>query len=141
MYKTDNFVAAITGANPMYSVKGWGPQAAAEFIAEQTDIEFTIYDSVYVTRAKGSQTNVINRFTRENHMILLPSAASIDAIDDAIGFGKTLTSPHPEGNWSSGFYEWEKEDRDPWGHDVGTGIKAFPVMPHLDKTAVVKVYA
>jgi len=25
---------------------------------------------------------------------------------------------------------------DPWGHDFGTGIKAFPVFLHMDKTFV-----
>jgi hypothetical protein len=51
-----------------------------------------------------------------------------------LGFGKTLTSPHPEGNWQSGFYEWERETEDPWGTDRGTGIKAFPVFPYMQYT-------
>jgi hypothetical protein len=55
--------------------------------------------------------------------------------DTQIGFAKTLTSPHPAGNWSSGFYEWEKDyGNDPWGYDVGTGIKAFPIFLHMDLT-------
>jgi hypothetical protein len=140
LYKSSKFTSAISGANPLYTIAGWGPVQAAEFIADQVGIEFMIYDSVYTTRGKGSNVSVQNRFTREDRMILLPSAASVDALDDAIGFAKTLTSPHPEGNWTPGFYEWEKEDRDPWGTDMGTGVKAFPVMPHLDKTAVIKVY-
>lgn len=139
LYKTGAFVDALTGANPMYKVSGWGPRAAADFIQDQVEMEFIVYDSVYTTRALGSNTVTQNRFMREDVMIFLPSAASVDAMDDSIGFGKTLTSPHAEGNFTSGFYEWEKEDRDPWGVDRGTGIKAFPVLPHLDMTAVVKV--
>jgi hypothetical protein len=141
MYKSSKFIDALTGSNPLYKVSGWGPRAAADFIADQLEMEFIVYDSVYSTRPLGGNTVTQNRFTRENMMILLPSQATIDNLDDAIGFGKSLTSPHPEGNWSSGFYEWEKEDRDPWGTDMGTGIKVFPVMPHLDLTTVVQVIA
>jgi hypothetical protein len=139
LYKSQKFIDALTGSNPMYKVSGWGPQAAADFIGNQVDIEFMVYDSVFTTRAKGSNTLTQTRFMREDYAILLPSQATIDGVDDAIGFGKTLTSPHPEGNWTSGYYEWEKDDRDPWGYDVGTGIKAFPVMPHLDYSTVIKV--
>jgi hypothetical protein len=141
LYKSSKFISAISGANPLYTTLPWGPRQAAEFIEDQTEMTFIVYDAVYTTRPLGSNTLTQNRFVRENSMIFLPSAASVDAIDDAIGFGKTLTAPHPEGNWTSGYYEWEKEDRDPWGVDFGTGIKAFPVMPHLDLTLVAKVLA
>jgi hypothetical protein len=91
---------------------------------------------VYRTRAVGSQTVVNNRFLPQNKVILLPDEGDIEQFDDTdIGFAKTLTSPHPAGNWTSGFYEWENEyGVDPWGYDVGTGIKAFPVFLHMDLT-------
>ena len=135
------FTNSLIGSNPLYTVAGWGPQAALDFIGAQTGVEFTLYDSVYRTRAAGSNTTVNTRFTNANNVIFLPSQADVDSLDDAIGFGKTLTSPHPEGNWTSGYYEWEKTDRDPWGHDMGTGIKAFPVLPHLDLSYVMTVVA
>lgn len=142
LYLSPGFVDALTGSNPLYKVSGWGPKVAAEFIQEQVEMEFIIYDSVYSTRALGSQTVTHNRFMRENMMIFLPSQATIDNLDDAIGFGKTLTSPHPEGGWTPGYYEWEKDTGpDPWGQDFGAGVKAFPVMPHLDKTASLQVLA
>jgi hypothetical protein len=137
--KLDKFVDALTGANPAYRVIGWGDQAAADFIQSQVEMEFILYDSVYRTKPMGSNVVTNTRFTREDSVILVPSAADIDALDDMIGFGKTLTSPHPEGNWQSGFYEWEQETKDPWGVDRGAGIKAFPVFPHLDKTWVLDV--
>lgn len=140
--KNQKFVDALTGSNPLYKVSGWGDQAAADFIMNQVDMNLILYDSVYRTRALGSQTTINNRFTRKNMVIMLPSTADVDSLDDAIGFGKTLTSPHPEGNWTSGYYEWEKDTGpDPWGQDMGTGIKAFPVLPHLDLTYVMKVTA
>ena len=106
-------------------------------------MEFIVYDSGYTTRALKSNSNVFTRFMRESSMIFLPSTEVINEIDDSqIGFAKMLTSPHPEGNWTSGYYEWEKDTGpDPWGIDRGTGIKAFPVMPHLDYTTVVQVIA
>ena len=52
-----------------------------------------------------------------------------------------LTSPHPEGNWQPGFYEWEQETKDPWGLNRGTGVKAFPVFPHMDLTFTMDVLA
>ncbi len=133
----------LIGSNPLYTVEGWGPEKAARIVSDVTGINFTIYDSVYRTRnstAQSRSTSIANtRFSPEDKILFLPSTADIEAIDDNIGFGKTLTSPHPEGNWSPGFYEWEQSTKDPWGHDVGNGIKAFPVFPHLDKTYVLKV--
>lgn len=137
--KNTKFTNSWTSSNPLYQVVGWGDQAALEFISAQTDIQFTIYDSVYRTRALGSNTTVNNKFMRDDVVLITPGDNDIAALDDAIGFGRTLTSPHPEGNWAPGFYEWERETVDPWGRDMGTGIKAFPVFPHLDKTWVLKV--
>lgn len=131
-----------SGGNPypFYTVQGWGPDAALERVRQATGIEFIEYDAVYRTRAIGGTTTVNNRFTSDNKLIFLPSEADVDALDDTIGFGATLTSPHVEGNWTSGFYEWEKDlGPDPWGLDRGTGIKAFPVFPHMDLTYVLTV--
>jgi hypothetical protein len=140
--KNVKFQNGLTAAYPLYQVAGWGDKAAADFIMSQTEMTLILYDSVYRTRALGSNTTVNTRFTRSNVAIFLPSTADVDSLDDAIGFGKTLTSPHPEGNWTSGYYEWERDTGpDPWGVDFGTGIKAFPVLPHLDLTYVMKVLA
>lgn len=138
-FKSDKFTNTLIGSNPLYAVAGWGPQAALNLIASQTGTTFIVYDSVYRTRSLGSNTTTNNRFTREDYAIFLPSEADIASIDDAIGFGATLTSPHPEGMWTPGYYEWERETVDPWGRDMGTGIKAFPVFTHLDTTYVMKV--
>lgn len=122
--------------DPYYLIPGYGPQYAIDLIKEQTGIDFIVYDSVYRTRAIGA-TNIVNtRFIPENRVIFLPDEAQLAEFDDTqIGFAKTLTSPHPEGNWAPGFYEWEKDTGpDPWGTDRGTGVKAFPVFLHLDKT-------
>lgn len=139
--RNTKFQTLLTGTNPMYTVAGWSDERAKAFIAEQTGLEFILYDSVFRTRALGSQTVVNTRYTPANRVIFLPSQSDIDAIDDAIGFAKTLTSPHVEGNWSAGFYEWERETVDPWSHDQGNGVKAFPVFPHMDKTYVMTVLA
>lgn len=136
------FVDALTGSNPLYRVTGWGDEAAAKFIQDQVKMDFIIYDSVYRTRALKSNTTVNTKFMRDNVMLMLPSAADVASLDDMVGFGKTLTSPHPEGNWTSGYYEWERDTGpDPWGYDRGNGVKAFPVLPHLDLTYVMKVLA
>ena len=137
--KSDKFTNSLIGSNPLYTVAGWGIQAALDFIASQTGLTFMVYDSVYRTRPIGGATITNTRYTREDYAIFLPSQADVDSLDDAIGFGATLTSPHPEGNWTPGYYEWERSTVDPWGHDMGTGIKAFPVLPHLDYTYVMKV--
>lgn len=144
-----------TSTDPNYTIPGWGIETAMSIVEQQTGVKFIgpgsdtnqsvtgvlagfprgTYDAVYRTRPIGSQTITNNRFSRENSVIFLPSEEDMAAMDDnLIGFGKTLTSPHPEGNWGSGYYEWERSTVDPWGHDAGTGIKAFPVLPHLDLT-------
>lgn len=139
MRKSKKFSDALTGYNPLYKVSGWGDKAGADFIANQTSVNLIMYDSVYRTRAIGSNTTVNTKFVRDNSVIFLPSEADVANLDDAIGFAKTLTSPHPEGNFTSGYYEWERATVDPWGHDMGTGIKAFPVFPHLDMSYVMTV--
>lgn len=124
--------------DPNYVLDGWGPNAALELVKRATNVDFIEYDSVYRTRPMGSKITTVNRFLPENRIIFLPNEEDVNSFDETqIGFGKTLTSPHPEGNWTPGFYEWEKETGpDPWGRDRGTGVKAFPVLPHMDLTAV-----
>lgn len=138
--------AAYNGANqPVapdlhYLLDGWGPDAARQVVENATGVQFIIDDSVYRTRAVGSKTVVNNRFFPENLMVFLPDLDDVGEVDDTeIGFAKTLTSPHPEGNFTPGFYEWERSTVDPWGQDAGTGIKAFPVFPHMDYTYGVTV--
>jgi hypothetical protein len=139
--KSEKFTNALIGAHPLYTVTGWGDQAAMDFVAQQTGVQFIVYDSVYRTRPLGSNTVTNTRFTRDNVAIFLPSEATVNELASDIGFGATLTAPHPEGNWTPGYYEWERSTVDPWGHDMGTGIKAFPVLPHLDLTYVMQVLA
>lgn len=123
-----------------YLMDGWGPDAARQVVENATGVQFIIDDSVYRTRAVGSKTVVNNRFFPEDLMLFLPNLDDLGDIDDTeIGFAKTLTSPHPEGNFTPGFYEWERSTVDPWGQDAGTGIKAFPVFPHMDYTYAVNV--
>lgn len=129
-----------TPVDPNYLIQGWGPQAARQIYERQTGLKTIEYDSVYRTRTLGSKTTVNNRFTRDDVMIFLPADEYVQELSDGqIGFANTLTSPHPEGNWTSGFYEWENSDVDPWGQDAGTGIKAFPVFPHMQLTYTLKV--
>jgi len=131
---------APTGPDLNYLLDGWGPDAARQVVENATGITFILDDSVYRTRAIGSKTVVNNRFWPEDLMVFLPNADDLNEVDDTeIGFAKTLTSPHPEGNWTPGFYEWEKPSTDPWGQDAGTGVKAFPVFPHMDYTYGVTV--
>jgi hypothetical protein len=124
--------------DPRYLLDGWGPTAAQAVVERATGVSFQTYDAVYRTRAIGSNTIVNNRFFSDNKILFLPDLGDLDEVagDLDIGFAKTLTSPHPMGNWSSGFYEWERETVDPWGRDVGTGIKAFPVFPFMEYSYV-----
>lgn len=130
--------ASSTPVDLKYLVDGWSPDAARALIEAATGIKFIEYDSVYRTRPVGSNTVTNNRFLSQNKVIFLPHDADLAEFDDTqIGFAKTLTSPHPAGNWSAGFYEWEHDyGMDPWGHDFGAGIKAFPIFLHMDKTLV-----
>lgn len=124
--------------DPKYLIDGWSPSAAQVIIENATGIKFLEYDAVYRTRPFGSNTVTANRFMTNTKVVFLPSDADLAEFDDTqIGFAKTLTSPHPAGLWTSGYYEWEKDyGVDPWGYDVGAGIKAFPVFLHMDKTVV-----
>lgn len=147
LYKSSKF-RVLTGFAPgtlsasdmPYALPGWGPNAAIETVKAETGIEFIEYESVLRTRALGSTTFVNTRFVPENQVIFLPDTAELAAYDNTeIGFAKTLTSPHPMANWQTGFYSWERETTDPWGQDVGTGVKAFPVFPHLELTYTLQV--
>lgn len=126
------------GVDLKYLIDGWSPDAARALITAATGIDFIEYDSVYRTRPVGSNTVTNNRFLSQNKVIFLPDDADLAEFDDTeIGFARTLTSPHPAGNWTAGYYEWEHDyGMDPWGHDFGAGIKAFPIFLHMDKTIV-----
>lgn len=151
MWKSTKFLAAlgvpvVNGTpniplDPNYlGLAGYTPEGALAVVERATGISFQIYDSVYRTRPIGSQTFTNNRFVSDDKVILFPGEGDLGEIDDTqIGFAKTLTSPHPEGNWTSGFYEWEDETRDPWMHVRGTGVKAFPVFPYMEYTFVYDV--
>lgn len=149
MMNSDRFVARsglavspIAGGTKLdlnYLMEGWGPDAAKAIVQRATNVTFLEYDSVYRTRPIGSGTITSNRFFPQDKVLFLPDPADVAELDDAIGFGRTLTSPHPEGNWQPGFYEWEEETKDPWGLNRGTGVKAFPVFPHMDLTFTMDV--
>lgn len=148
MWKSDRFVARTglvvasggTKIDPNYLLDGWGPEAALAVVERATGVTFKVYDSVYRTRSIGSTTMVNNRFNSDNKIYFLPDENDLGEIDDTeIGFAKTLTAPHPEGDWASGFYEWEDETRDPWTHVRGSGIKAFPVFPYMEYTYTMTV--
>ncbi len=136
--------ATPAGASPTdinYLNPGWGPDAAAAIVKAATGLDLISYDAVYRTRVYGSTTPVINRFMPEETACFLPNFASAqELIGTDIGFAKMLTSPHPEGNFTSGFYGYEMNDVDPWGYAVGNGIKAFPVFPALDLTYTLKLW-
>lgn len=147
-WNSDKFKARTnySGADPLYLPPGMngGPvdvDEAVRVVERATGINFTVYDAVYRTRALGSTTMVNNRFTNDDKIILLPSDADVASVSDSeLGFGRMLTSPHPEGNWTPGFYEWQKDlGPDPWGMDMGTGVKMFPVFPHLELSYVMDV--
>lgn len=151
-WKSSRFVAAVTGlvvggtpSSPIdlnYLAPGFGPTQALALLSSSTGVSFSIYDSVYRTRPLGSSTFTNNRFFSDNKILFLPSEDQLAQIDDTqIGFAKTLTSPHPEGNWQSGFYEWEDEKRDPWIHVRGSGVKAFPVFPFMEYSYTMSVLA
>lgn len=139
MFALRTGVVGATNAEIPYLLSGWGPGSAIAIVEQETGIKFTVHDSVYRTRAIGSTNTVNNRWLPRDEVIFLPGEEEINAYDDTgLGFGKTLTSPHPMGNWTSGYYEWERERIDPWVYEVGTGIKALPIMPHADLTFNVK---
>lgn len=128
--------------DPRYVLDGWGPNASLAIIEQQTGIKFIEYDAVYRTRSVGSQNFTNNRFFPENRILFMPDEADVAAFDDTeLGMGRMLTSPHPANNWSPGVYNWDHEfGLDPWGADYGTGVKAFPVFPHMDLTVTYDVF-
>jgi hypothetical protein len=126
--------------NPLYAMPGFGPEVAVQQLASATGVEFRVYDSVFRTRPIGGTVTTNQRFNSEDKMFFLPGAGTLGEIDQTqIGFAKYLTAPHPEGKWTSGYYEWEDESRDPWQHVRGTGIKTFPLFPYMEYTYVMNV--
>lgn len=153
LFKLNNFRAAatvgllvpagqVTGDQVPYLNPNWNAAAAQRILEEATGVKFNVYDGVYRSRPLGSTTFTNVRYTSSKKIIFKPSAEDLRQVDpDNIGFAKTLTSPHPEGNWAPGWYEWEKEHTDPWGVDRGTGIKAFPIFPFMKYSYVMQTLA
>lgn len=140
LWKSSKFIPrtgfpASANVDPKYVLDQWGPQGAIDIFKREAEIDLIVTDNIYRTKnhTTGAYTNT--RFLREDRAIFLPDEGEISAFDNTeLGFGKTLTSPHPMGNWQPGFYSWEIEKMDPWAHIVGTGVKAFPVFPHMELT-------
>ncbi len=126
--------------DPNYLPGSFNEDAAVRAVEAATGVTMRRYDGFYRSRNIASTTFANVRFFPDDVILFLPSQASMDEVDDDLGFGRTLTSPHPEGNFETGFYEWEKSDVDPWGVDRGTGVKAFPVFPHMNLTFTMKVF-
>jgi hypothetical protein len=123
-----------------YIVNGWNPAAAVQAVSRVTGVNFRVYDAMYRTRPIGSNTFVNTRYLSDNKIFFLPEPAELGEVDDtAIGFAKTLSSPHPEGNWTPRYYEWEMEERDPWQTVRGNGCKMFPVFPYMEYTYTMTV--
>lgn len=151
LWKSERFLAAmgvpVLGGTPSVpldpnylGLAGYTPEGALAIVERATGISFQVYDGIYRTRPIGSKVFTNVRFTPDDELLLLPSEGSLGEVDDTrIGFAKTLTAPHPEGNWQPGFYEWEDETRDPWMHVRGSGVKAFPVFPYMQYTYSMKV--
>jgi hypothetical protein len=168
IWKSSRFLAAlgvpVVGGTPNVTVDpnylglaGYNPRGALAVVEQATGIRFEIYDGYYRTRAFGSQSWVTTKFLSDNKVYLLPEESMSDAgeagnpdrsltgvvtgvFDETeIGFAKMLTSPHPEGDWTPGYYEWEDETRDPWQHVRGSGIKAFPIFPYMEYTDTMTV--
>lgn len=153
-WRSDRFVARtglVVGGTPMsspidpnYLISGWSQDAAVQIVESALGIKFIEYDSVYRTRPIGSATTTNVRFLADDRFYFLPTegidnTGILGPIDDTeVGFAKTLTAPHPEGNWQSGYYEWEDSSRDPWMQVRGSGIKAFPVFPYMELTYTMK---
>jgi Phage major capsid protein E len=151
VWKSSRFLAAVgmpvVGGTPNVTLdpnylglSGYTPEGAMAIVRNATDVNFTVYDGIYRTRPIGSTTYTNNRFLSDNKVYFYPTNAQLGEIDDTgLGFARTLTSPHPEGNWGTGFYEWEDEQRDPWIHVRGSGVKAFPVFPLMEYSDVLTV--
>jgi len=78
-----------------------------------------VYDANYtVLNEDGTKTST--RFLDANKLIMY-------APQD---LGSTLTCPHPHADYSTGFYGWEEDKTDPYGHEVGVGITCFPLIRH-----------
>lgn len=153
LFKLDKFQFAATGllinnqpagvqtVTP-YINPGWNAQKAIDIIEQATGVTFIPYDAVYRTRPLGQPASAaVNvRYMSSKKVIFLPTEDDLRLVDlNGMGFAKTLTSPHAEGNWTPGFYEWEQERRDPWTVDRGNGIKAFPIFPFMKYSYVMKV--
>lgn len=143
LWKSSKFIP-LTGFMPSqgvntsdlpYLAPGFGPSAAAEIIQRETGVQFIEYDAVFRSKVLGENRFVQQRFNPVDRVIFLPDEAQVNEYNNTeLGFGRTLTSPHPMGNFTPGFYAWEQETTDPWGHDIGSGVKAFPVFPAMETT-------
>lgn len=149
LFKLNRFVALVglvvggTPSSPIdldYLRPDFNEEAAVAIIEKATGVKFHVYDGIYRSRPLGSTTTTNVRYMSSKKIVFKPSAAALSDVDpDNIGFAKTLTSPHPEGNWTPGFYEWERDTVDPWGTDRGTGVKAFPIFPFMKYSYVMTV--
>jgi len=98
-----------------YLISNFDPSVARSIVEQATGLNVIEYEAKWNSRPIGSTTNTRNRFVPENQAIFIVDMASAgELIGTEIGFGKTLTSPHAENGFQSGFYAWEQSGVDPW---------------------------
>lgn len=87
-----------------------------------------IYDSVYY------ENDTAYRFIPQNKFILLPDT---DSLTGSHRFADTAVVPHPLNDYKGAHYVWKKEEKDPWGIEVGVGLTALPriYQPNVILTA------
>lgn len=127
--------AGIGPRDMSYINPNFGQEEAVRIISQATGItNIIVYDAKRKVKPLGANTRPVPvRFMDEGQVIFFPSVeAAGGLLSTDLGFAKTLTSPHPEGDWASGIYTFEDSGVDPWGRKDGTGIKAMPVFPRID---------
>ena len=112
------------------------------FLETKLGYNLRLYDSRWTyalpTMSASGQTENSIKFLREGLILVIPPGA----LGSDVAYFATAPTSGPNDAWQPGKYTWhEKIKRPPWTHELGVGIKGFPIMKQVNMLGVYDVFA
>lgn len=113
-----------------------------DFLQTKLGYNLKIYDSRWTyalpTMSAAGQTENSIKFLSEGKVIVIPPGA----LGADTAYFATAPTSGANDSWQPGKYTWhEKVKRPPWTHELGVGIKGFPILKSVQEVGVYDVYA
>jgi len=113
-----------------------------DFLETKLGYKIQLYDARWTyatpTASAAGQTENSIKFLSEGTIIVIPPGA----LGSDRAYFATAPTSGANDTWQPGKYTWhEKIKRPPWTHELGVGIKGFPILKSVQEIGVYDVFA